>query len=51
VVRDRALPAFDARIRSSSADRVRALERLSAEWGLGASMSRVRNALGARIRP
>jgi hypothetical protein len=50
VVHDLALPAFDARIRSSSADQVKALERLLAEWGLGASMTRAREALAAHAR-
>ena len=51
VVRDLAQPAFDARIRSSTPDQVAPLERLTAEWGLGASMARAREALHARTRP
>ena len=50
VVRDLDLPAFAARIRSSTPDQVAELERLTAEWGLGASLTRAREALAARIR-
>ncbi|MDJ0377483.1 5'-3' exonuclease [Cryobacterium sp. PH31-L1] len=50
VVRDLEWPAFDARIRSSTPAQAAELERLSAEWGLGASMTRAREALAARIR-
>ena len=50
VVRDLALPDFDARIRSSTPDQVEALKRLSVQWGLGASMTRAREALATRIR-
>ncbi|TFD62252.1 5'-3' exonuclease [Cryobacterium suzukii] len=46
VVRDLDLPAFDARIRLSTPDQLAVLERLSTEWGLGASMTRAREALG-----
>lgn len=47
VVRDLDLPAFDARIRRSSPEQVAELERLSDEWGLGSSVTRVRRALDA----
>ena len=50
VVRDLDLPTFDARIRSSTPDQVEALKRLSVQWGLGASMTRAREALATRIR-
>ncbi|WP_166788428.1 hypothetical protein [Cryobacterium sp. TMS1-13-1] len=50
VVRDLDLPAFAARIRSSTPDQVAELERPTAEWSLGASLTRAREALAARIR-
>ncbi|TFD90169.1 5'-3' exonuclease [Cryobacterium serini] len=49
VVRDLNLPAFDARIRSSTPDQVAALDRLGTDWGLGASMTRAREALHRRV--
>ena len=48
VVRDLELPAFDARIRSSTPAQDAELERLSTQWGLSTSMKRAREALGAR---
>ena len=48
VVRDLDLPAFDARIRTSTPDQVTELERLDAEWGLSSSLKRAREALAAR---
>jgi 5'-3' exonuclease len=45
VVRDLALPEFDARI---TAGRASDLEELSARWGLGSSLQRARDALVAR---
>ena len=48
VVRDLDLPPFDARIRPSTPDQLAALTRLSAEWGLGASMTRAHEALHTR---
>ncbi|TFB75473.1 5'-3' exonuclease [Cryobacterium glaciale] len=48
VVRDLALPAFDARIRSSTPDQIAALDLLATEWGLGTSMARAREALAGR---
>jgi 5'-3' exonuclease len=47
VVRDLELGEFDARIRASTHEQAAALDRLSADWGLGSSMKRVRDALGA----
>ena len=47
VVRDLELPEFDAGIRLSTREQAAELDRLSAEWGLGASMTRVRDALAA----
>jgi hypothetical protein len=47
VVRDLELPEFDARIRASTPEQQTELDRLSAEWGLGSSMKRGREALGA----
>ncbi|WP_104191401.1 5'-3' exonuclease [Cryobacterium sp. Y82] len=49
VVRDLNLPAFDARIRSSTPDQVAALDRLATDWGLGASMTRAREVLHRRV--
>ncbi len=48
VVRDLALPEFDARIRPVTAAHEAKLEALSATWGLGASLERVRTALASR---
>jgi len=48
VVRDLDLPAFDARIREFDSERRTQLDRLSTEWGLGASMTRAVAALAAR---
>ena len=47
VVRDLELPQFDARIRASTLEQAAELDRLCADWGLGSSMKRVRDALGA----
>jgi 5'-3' exonuclease len=47
VVRDLALPEFDARIRVSTGEQTTELDRLASDWGLGASMKRARVALGA----
>ena len=47
VVRDLKLPAFDARIRPSTAEQAAELERLAATWGLSSSMQRAREALAA----
>ena len=47
VVRDLTLPEFDARIRQPNREQTTELERLSADWGLGSSMTRAREALGA----
>jgi 5'-3' exonuclease len=47
VVRDLKLPEFDARIRSSTPEQSAQLDRLSAGWGLGSSLQRARDALGA----
>ena len=47
VVRDLELPEFDARIRVSTREQSAELDRLSADWGLGSSMKRARDALGA----
>ena len=47
VVRDLALPEFDARIRLSTGEQAAELDRLSTVWGLGSSMQRARDALGA----
>lgn len=47
VVRDLELPQFDARIRASTLEQSAELDRLSVDWGLGSSMKRVRDALGA----
>ena len=47
VVRDLELPEFDARIRVSTRKQSVELDRLSADWGLGSSMKRARDALGA----
>jgi hypothetical protein len=47
VVRDLELPEFDARIRVSTRQQAAELDRLSADWGLGSSMKRARDALGA----
>lgn len=47
VVRNLELPEFDARIRVSTGDQSSELDRLAADWGLGASMKRAREALGA----
>jgi 5'-3' exonuclease len=51
VVRDLELSEFDARIRASSLQQTAELERLSADWGLGSSMKRARDALGALAGP
>jgi len=48
VVRDLALPDFDARIRPISPDNEAKLEALSTAWGLGASLDRARAALASR---
>ena len=45
VVRDLALPAFDARVRRSTPEQVAELERLSTVWGLTSSVKRVRSVL------
>jgi 5'-3' exonuclease len=45
VVRDLELPEFDARIRPSTPEQSADLERLAADWGLGSSMQRAREAL------
>ncbi|MCU1423773.1 MAG: flap endonuclease, partial [Microbacteriaceae bacterium] len=45
VVRDLDLPPFDARVGAHLDSQ--ALDRLTEEWGLGSSMTRVREALGA----
>jgi 5'-3' exonuclease len=47
VVRDLELGEFDARIRASTGEQAAELDRLSADWGLGSSMKRARDALGA----
>jgi 5'-3' exonuclease len=47
VVRNLKLPEFDAGIRVPTRERAAELDRLSAEWGLGSSMKRARDALGA----
>ncbi|TFD33788.1 5'-3' exonuclease [Cryobacterium cryoconiti] len=47
VVRDLTLPAFDARIRSSTPEQGAELERLSISWGLDSSLKRARGALSA----
>ena len=47
VVRDLRLPDFDARITQSTAEQAAELDRLATEWGLGSSLKRVRDALGA----
>jgi 5'-3' exonuclease len=47
VVRDLQLPEFDARIRASTPEQTVELERLSESWGLGSSLKRVREVLGA----
>jgi 5'-3' exonuclease len=47
VVRDLDLPEFDARIRVRTREQTADLDRLSADWGLGSSMKRARDALGA----
>jgi 5'-3' exonuclease len=47
VVRDLKLADFDARIRVSTPEHTAELDRLSDDWGLGSSMKRVRDALGA----
>ena len=47
VVRDLELPEFDAGIRVSTHEQRADLDRLSATWGLGASMTRARDALAA----
>ena len=47
VVRDLELPEFDARIRARTREQTAELDRLSADWGLGSSMERARDALGA----
>jgi 5'-3' exonuclease len=46
VVRDLELPEFDARIRASTREQAAELDLLSADWGLGSSMKRARDALG-----
>jgi len=48
VVRDLALPEFDARIRLVTTAHEAKLEALSATWGLGASLERARTALASR---
>ncbi|CAN5283668.1 5'-3' exonuclease [soil metagenome] len=48
VVRDLALPDFDARIRPITPDSAVKLEAMSATWGLGASLDRARAALAGR---
>lgn len=45
VVPDLTFPTFDARIRPLTADRRAAMTRLSEEWGLGGSATRVQEAL------
>ena len=45
VVRDLALPEFDARIRPSTPEQLAALESLDEKWGLGSSLQRARTAL------
>ncbi|HEU4807285.1 MAG TPA: 5'-3' exonuclease [Homoserinimonas sp.] len=47
VVRDLQLPEFDARIRPSTPEQSAELDRLSADWGLGSSLKRARDALSA----
>lgn len=47
VVRNLNLPEFDARIRVSTREQAAELDRLSERWGLGASLTRARDALGA----
>jgi 5'-3' exonuclease len=47
VVRDLELPEFDARIRASTREQTFELDRLSADWALGSSIKRARDALGA----
>ncbi|MCU1585606.1 MAG: 5-3 exonuclease [Microbacteriaceae bacterium] len=49
VVRDLELPDFDARIRVRTREQTADLDRLSADWGLGSSMKRARDALGALV--
>ena len=49
VVRDLDLPEVDARIRASTGEQAAELDRLSAYWGLGSSMKRARDALGALV--
>lgn len=48
VVPDLSFPPFDARIRPLAADRRTAMERLSNQWGLGGSATRVMEALDKR---
>jgi 5'-3' exonuclease len=47
VVRNLELPEFDARIRVHTREATAELDRLSADWALGSSMKRARDALGA----
>ncbi len=47
VVRDLDLPDFDARIRVGTGERSAELDRLAAEWGLGSSLTRARDAMAA----
>ena len=51
VVRDLALPGYDARIRVSTRGQAVHLDRLAVEWGLGASLERARRALHAPDSP
>ncbi|MEO6826722.1 MAG: 5'-3' exonuclease [Microbacteriaceae bacterium] len=51
VVRNLQLPEFDARIRSSTAEQLTELERLSAAWGLGSALQRARDVLDACATP
>jgi 5'-3' exonuclease len=46
VVRELKLPEFDARIRVHTREQAAELDRLSADWALGSSMKRARDALG-----
>jgi 5'-3' exonuclease len=49
VVRDLALPEFEARIRPVTPERASDLDRLTAEWGLSGSMKRARGAFGEPV--
>lgn len=49
VVRDLALPAFDARIRAFTAEREADIQSLSEKWGLSSSMERALTALRTRV--